>query len=62
MFALAWTTTPWTLPSNTALTIGGKINYALVKTVNPYVNEKINVLIAEDLLPKYFELVDKLSS
>ncbi len=62
VFALAWTTTPWTLPSNTALTIGGKINYALVKTVNPYVNEKINVLIAEDLLPKYFELVDKLSS
>ena len=55
VFALAWTTTPWTLPSNTALTIGEKISYALVETNNPYTGDEISVLLAESLVSKYFE-------
>ena len=54
VFILAWTTTPWTLPSNTALTIGKKIEYALVETYNQYSGEKIAVVLAADLLGKYF--------
>jgi isoleucyl-tRNA synthetase len=52
---LAWTTTPWTLPSNTALTVGAKIDYCFVKTVNPFTNEKITVVLAKNLLHKFFE-------
>ncbi len=51
---LAWTTTPWTLPSNTALTIGPKIEYVLVKTFNQYTFEPIQVILAKALLGKQF--------
>ncbi|WP_456867924.1 isoleucine--tRNA ligase [Galbibacter sp. BG1] len=51
---LAWTTTPWTLPSNTALTVGPKIDYVLVKTFNQYTFEPINVVVAKPLLKKQF--------
>jgi isoleucyl-tRNA synthetase len=53
-YFLAWTTTPWTLPSNTALAVGKKINYLLVETVNQYTGKLISVLIAKDLASKYF--------
>lgn len=55
VFFLAWTTTPWTLPSNLGLTIGGSIDYVLVQTKNPYTQLPINVVLAEKLLPKYFK-------
>ena len=51
---LAWTTTPWTLPSNTALTVGPKIDYALVKTYNQYTFEPIQVVLAKGLVGKQF--------
>ncbi len=51
---LAWTTTPWTLPSNTALTVGPKIDYVLVKTYNQYTFEPINVVLAKPLVAKQF--------
>lgn len=53
-FFLAWTTTPWTLPSNTALAVGAKINYVAVETFNQYTGEKIIVVLANDLVGKYF--------
>lgn len=51
---LAWTTTPWTLPSNTALTVGPKIDYVLVKTFNQYTFEPVNVVLAKPLVGKQF--------
>lgn len=54
LYFLAWTTTPWTLPSNTALAVGKNINYVAVKTVNPYTYEPSVVIMAKDLLGKYF--------
>ncbi len=51
---LAWTTTPWTLPSNTALTVGKKIDYVLVKTFNQYTFKPINVILAKALVGKQF--------
>ncbi|MGL2992779.1 isoleucine--tRNA ligase [Flavobacterium sp. TSSA_36] len=51
---LAWTTTPWTLPSNTALTVGPKIDYVLVKTFNQYTFESIFVILAKNLVGKQF--------
>lgn len=54
IYFLAWTTTPWTLPSNTALTVGPKIEYALVKTFNQYTHEKIQVVLAKNLVEKQF--------
>ncbi len=51
---LAWTTTPWTLPSNTALTVGQKIEYVLVKSFNQYTNEPINVILAKNLVGYQF--------
>jgi isoleucyl-tRNA synthetase len=51
---LAWTTTPWTLPSNTALTVGPKIDYVLVKTFNQYTFEPVNVVLAKALVGKQF--------
>ncbi|VXB34119.1 Isoleucine--tRNA ligase [Flavobacterium sp. 9R] len=51
---LAWTTTPWTLPSNTALTVGPKIDYVLVKTFNQYTFEPIFVVLAKNLVGKQF--------
>ena len=54
IFLLAWTTTPWTLPSNTALTVGKKIDYVLVKTFNQYTFEPIYVVLAKNLVGKQF--------
>ncbi len=51
---LAWTTTPWTLPSNTALTVGGNINYVKIKTNNPYTQESVSVVLASDLVNNLF--------
>ena len=51
---LAWTTTPWTLPSNTALTVGPKIRYSLIRTYNQYTFEKVNLILAENLIGKQF--------
>ena len=51
---LAWTTTPWTLPSNTALTVGNKIEYVLVKTFNQYTFESANLILAKALVGKQF--------
>ncbi|MFY8020569.1 MAG: isoleucine--tRNA ligase [Bacteroidia bacterium] len=55
VYALAWTTTPWTLPSNTALAVGEKINYAIIKTYNPFTHEPAVVVMAKDLMGKYFK-------
>ena len=52
---LAWTTTPWTLPSNTALAVGPKIEYVLVASYNQYTFEKINVVLAKNLVQKQFD-------
>lgn len=54
VYLLAWTTTPWTLPSNTALTVGPKIDYVLVASFNQYTHEKINVILAKNLVGKQF--------
>ena len=54
IYILAWTTTPWTLPSNTALTIGSKIKYVLIKTYNQYTHNPIQVILAYDLIGKIF--------
>ena len=55
VFFMAWTTTPWTLPSNLGLTVGPQIEYSLVKTFNPYSFKEINVVLASALLNKYFK-------
>lgn len=55
VYFMAWTTTPWTLPSNCGLTVGKNIDYVLVKTFNPYTHEPTNVVIAKALLGKYFK-------
>ena len=54
-YFIAWTTTPWTLPSNTALCVGPKIDYVCVQTYNPYNGEKISVVLAESRLSAYFK-------
>jgi len=54
IYFLAWTTTPWTLPSNTALTVGSKINYVLVETYNQYTFQPMNVILAKSLVGKQF--------
>ena len=54
-FLIAWTTTPWTLPSNTALTVGLKIEYVLVSTYNLYTFEPIKVVLAKNLVAKQFD-------
>ena len=54
IFFLAWTTTPWTLPSNTALAVGKNIDYLLVNTFNTYTHLPISVLVAKALFSKYF--------
>jgi isoleucyl-tRNA synthetase len=59
VFILAWTTTPWTLPANTALTVGEKITYVQVNTFNPYTHKPVSVVLAKDLFPKYFSAKDK---
>ena len=52
---MAWTTTPWTLPSNTALCVGPKFDYVAVRTYNPYTGEKLTVVMAEVLVETYFK-------
>ncbi|ASV30412.1 isoleucine--tRNA ligase [Maribacter cobaltidurans] len=64
IYFLAWTTTPWTLPSNTALTVGPKIDYVLVETYNQYTFQPMNVILAKNLVGKqftgkYFEVSQK---
>jgi isoleucyl-tRNA synthetase len=54
IYILAWTTTPWTLPSNTALTVGPKIDYVLVETFNQYTFLPANVILAKNLIGKQF--------
>ena len=54
VFFLAWTTTPWTLPSNTALAVGKKITYNLIQTYNAYTGLPITVVVAKELFGKYF--------
>ncbi|NJW52876.1 isoleucine--tRNA ligase [Salinimicrobium oceani] len=55
LFFIAWTTTPWTLPSNTALTVGPKIEYVTVSTYNQYTFQPITVVVAKDLAEKQFD-------
>jgi isoleucyl-tRNA synthetase len=55
VFILAWTTTPWTLPSNCALAVGESISYVQISTFNPYTYEPVNVVLAKDLVKKYFK-------
>ncbi|RCH53759.1 isoleucine--tRNA ligase [Mucilaginibacter hurinus] len=52
---LAWTTTPWTLPSNSALAVGNDIDYVLIRTFNQYTHAPVNVVLAKDLVKKYFK-------
>jgi isoleucyl-tRNA synthetase len=59
VFVLAWTTTPWTLPSNTALAVGEKIKYVQVNSFNPYTFQPVSVLLAKDLVGKYFSEKNK---
>ncbi len=54
VYFLAWTTTPWTLPSNTALAVGPNITYYVVKTYNPYTYLPVTVVLAKDLFNSYF--------
>ena len=54
VYFLAWTTTPWTLPSNTALAVGKNIEYQIIKTFNPYTFAPVQVIVAKDLAGKYF--------
>jgi isoleucyl-tRNA synthetase len=56
LYFLAWTTTPWTLPSNTALCVGAKITYLKVRTFNPYTGEPVTVILAKNLLATHFDL------
>ena len=55
VFFMAWTTTPWTLPSNCGLTVGPNIDYVLAQTFNPYTHKPCNVILAKALLNKYFK-------
>ncbi len=55
VFLMAWTTTPWTLPSNLGLTVGPTIDYVLVQTFNPYTHLPNNVILAKALVSKYFK-------
>ena len=55
VYFLAWTTTPWTLPSNCAVALGAKIEYSVIQTFNPYTKEDVTVILATDLIGKYFK-------
>jgi isoleucyl-tRNA synthetase len=55
VYYMAWTTTPWTLPSNLGLTVGPNIEYALIATYNPYTALPVNVVLAKALVSKYFK-------
>lgn len=55
VYFMAWTTTPWTLPSNAGLTVGPNIDYVLIQTLNPYTHQEQSVIIAQALVHKYFK-------
>lgn len=55
VYYIAWTTTPWTLPSNTALTVGPKIRYQMIDCYNPYTAQRQKVVLAKNLVAKYFK-------
>ncbi len=55
VYFLAWTTTPWTLPGNCAVAVGKNIDYVLIRTFNPYTKSPVTVVLAKDLVPKYFK-------
>jgi isoleucyl-tRNA synthetase len=55
VYFLAWTTTPWTLPSNTALAVGATINYAVIDTYHPFNFKRVKVILAKELVSKYFK-------
>ena len=55
-YFLAWTTTPWTLPANNGLAVGIKIDYVLLETFNKYTEKKINVILAEKCVEKFFDI------
>src|SRR5258705_5047491 len=55
VFFLAWTTTPWTLPSNLGLSVGAEIDYSLVRTINPYTKKIINIVLAKERFKNYFD-------
>ena len=55
VYFIAWTTTPWTLPSNTALAVGARMKYVLVSTFNPYTYLHVNLILAEELVGKWFK-------
>jgi len=54
VYILAWTTTPWTLPANSALTVGASIDYVMVKTINPYTHLPVHVVLAKKLVSRWF--------
>ena len=54
-YLLAWTTTPWTLPSNTALAVGENISYVKVETFNPYTHQAVKVILAQDTMKNFFK-------
>ena len=56
-YILAWTTTPWTLPSNTSLVVGSRIQYFQVNTFNQYTHKPISVIVAKDLFNRYFDSI-----
>ncbi|MFM1771214.1 MAG: hypothetical protein RLZZ71_356 [Bacteroidota bacterium] len=58
IYVLAWTTTPWTLPSNVALAVGEKINYTLVESLTPFGNERAFFVVASALREKYFPVAN----
>ncbi|MDP3463756.1 MAG: isoleucine--tRNA ligase [Bacteroidales bacterium] len=55
LYIMAWTTTPWTLPSNTALAVGPNIDYVLLRSFNPYTGLPVQLILAKDLVPAYFD-------
>src|SRR5699024_1718413 len=55
LFMLAWTTTPWTLPSNTALAAGPDIVYSRIRTFNPYTGQPIHIIMAEKLVSRWLD-------
>jgi isoleucyl-tRNA synthetase len=56
VYFLAWTTTPWTLPSNTALAVGPKIDYVVLRSFNPYTHLPVTLVLAQSLLDRYFKI------
>ena len=59
VYLLAWTTTPWTLPANSALAVGSKIRYVLIRTFNQYTFEPVQLVLAKDLVSYYFKPNEK---